>query len=175
MCHADPAAELPVCAVLLGAEFLLRSESGDRTVSAQDFFVDALTTATQEDELVKEVRIPAALPNAGYCFLEIARRHGDFALVSVACMVMSDAEGFFDETAVALGGVGPRPHRCRLGDLASKIALSKQSAAELASHIADRLDPSSDLQANAEYRRSIAGYLIERALMIGLSRAQGRI
>jgi len=174
MCHADPAAELPVCAILLGATFLLRSKSGDRMVSAQDFFVDALTTATREDEFVQEIRIPAALPKDGYCFLEIARRHGDFALVSVACLARADADGFFDETAVALGGVGPRANSFRFGDFSSRIGLTKQSAAEFASHIADQLDPESDMQATAEYRRSIASHLIEEALWTATRRVQTR-
>src|SRR2546427_5532678 len=80
LAHADPAAELPAVALALGAEFVVRSQSGERVIPAADWFEGYLTTSRQPDELLVEVRFPAAGPGTGISFQEVARRHGDFAV-----------------------------------------------------------------------------------------------
>lgn len=170
MCHADPAAELPVCAVLLGAEFILRSPKGSRTLKAQKFFIDVLSTAVEADELVEEVRIPTAHKGGGYAFIEVARRHGDFALVSAGAAVETEA-GRVKDARVALGGVGPRPQLFRFGDFAPGKPLDRAACAEFGNHVASCVEPGTDLHATADYRRAISATLVERALNTAFDRA----
>lgn len=171
MCHADPAAELPLCAVLLGAEFLLRSSKGSRVVKADDFFEDALTTATRSDEIVEAVRLPVAPPGSAYAFDELARRHGDFALVSVGAAVET-REGR-TEVRVALGGASSRPVSFSYDGNAADLA-DRAKIIEFGRHVATQIDPGTDLHATADYRRSIAATLIERTLLTALAQAGAR-
>ena len=87
--HADASAELPAVAVVTGADIVVRSTRGERVVPADDFFVSHFTTSMDDDELLTEVRMPSGPAGAGWAFHEIARRHGDFALVGVAAMVLA--------------------------------------------------------------------------------------
>src|SRR6516225_9466622 len=84
MAHADPAAELPAVARALDAEFVVRGPTGERVIPAAEWFEGYLTTARRPDELLTEVRFPAAGPGTGISFQEVARRHGDFAIVGLA-------------------------------------------------------------------------------------------
>jgi CO/xanthine dehydrogenase FAD-binding subunit len=168
MCHADPAAELPLCAVLLGAEFVLRSIKGSRVVKAGEFFKDALSTATRSDEIVESVRLPTAAPGAAYAFEELSRRHGDFALVSVGAAI--EPRDGQKEVRVALGGVSDRPVSFSYDGNANDLAREK-NVVEFGQHIAGRIKPNSDLHATAEFRRSVAATLIERTLQAALARS----
>jgi CO/xanthine dehydrogenase FAD-binding subunit len=157
LCHADPAAELPVCALLLQAQIVLASTTGKRTIAAEDFLVDALSTSIKDDELVEQVRIPAGRSDTGYAFLELARRHGDFALISVAALVSGTT------ARVAIGGLGAAPLAF---DLQSKDINGE------AQRIAQGLEPPSDLHATADYRRALAQTLIECALAKAAERSK---
>src|SRR5512142_1290176 len=84
LAHADPAAELPAVARALDAEFVVRGPSGERVIPAAEWFEGYLTTSRRPDELLTEVRFPAAKPGTGTSFTEVARRHGDFAMVGLA-------------------------------------------------------------------------------------------
>jgi CO/xanthine dehydrogenase FAD-binding subunit len=168
MCHADPAAELPVCAILLNAEFLVRSNEGRHVVGADDFFHDALSTTVRSDEMVEAVRLPATAPGAGYAFSEIARRHGDFALVSAAAEVK--VRNGQVQARVALGGVGPRPVAFGCDSFTQQqIAPSEFEA--FGRYVAEHIEPNSDLHATADYRRAVAATLVERTLLAAWQRA----
>ncbi|MFQ5751025.1 MAG: FAD binding domain-containing protein, partial [bacterium] len=93
LAHADPSAELPAVMVALEARFCLRSQTGDRWLPANDFFVDLFTTALEPDELLVEIEIPSISPRTHYAFREVARRKGDFALVGVAVVVKLHQQG----------------------------------------------------------------------------------
>ncbi|MGD9920791.1 MAG: xanthine dehydrogenase family protein subunit M [Pseudorhodoplanes sp.] len=163
--HADPAAEWPTVAMALGAELVLRSERGVRSVPAHDFFTSLLTTALMPDEILVEIRIPKIRKRARAAFLEVSRRHGDFALVSVAIQIGLSVSGEVDEVALALGGVDTIPIDasptaqmmvgCRFGEVRFH---------QVARAIAHGLSPSDDIHASAEYRRDVAEGLIVRAL-----------
>ena len=84
LAHADPAAELPAVARALDAEFVVRSRSGDRVIPAAEWFEGYLATSRRPDEILVEVRFPTAGPGTGVAFQEVARRHGDFAIVGLA-------------------------------------------------------------------------------------------
>lgn len=103
--HADPSAELPLCLVTLGGEIVLESKKGKRIVKATDFFQGILTTDKRADELVVEVRFPLKREGITYRFREIAMRHGDFAIVSLAAAIGAD------QVELGIGGVADRPQR----------------------------------------------------------------
>lgn len=118
---------------------------------ADAFFVDALTTALEPDELLTEIRLPSARTGVRVAFWEFARRHGDFAIAS-ACVQLSGRE-----LMAALGGIGTRPYVCR--DLSEAFSSGRQDPdriVEFVEHEVARLQPQSDLQASAEYRRHLA-------------------
>lgn len=170
MCHADPAAELPVCAVLLAAEFLVRSSKGVRTVKADDFFQDALSTALRGDEIVESVRFPAGLAGTGYAFDEIARRHGDFALVSVGAAIESRVG--YEHARVTIGGAGTRPVSFNYDDFAPGQKAEPSRFPAFGLHVAEKIEPYTDLHATADYRRAITAVLVERTLLSAWQRAE---
>lgn len=172
--HADPAAELPGVLVALDGTVQLTSQRGQRLVPAQDFFVDLLTTVAEPDELVTEVRFPFLPARTGTAWLEVARRHGDYALVGVGAVV-SLAEDFTTITEARLSfiGVAGRPVRARLAESALRgqpvVAETWRAAAAT---VRGEIDPAGDIHASAEYRRYVAGVLAERALALAAERAR---
>jgi 2-furoyl-CoA dehydrogenase FAD binding subunit len=103
--HADPSAELPLCLVALNGMVRLASKRGRRSVAARDFFTGLMSTDRREDELIEAVTFPDAQSGSGYAFREFGRRHGDFAIVSVAAVVTVDA------IEITVGGVDDVPAR----------------------------------------------------------------
>jgi CO/xanthine dehydrogenase FAD-binding subunit len=169
LCHADPAAELPVCATLLEAELVVASHRGERKVPAKQFFESALVTALKEDELVSEVRFPAQAAGSGFAFTEIARRHGDFAMVSAGAVVRRN--GSQVDSSIALGGVGATPLVFGIADFSLGQGDNAASYKRTADAVMETLEPADDLHATAAYRRSLAGVLIERVLAAASQRA----
>jgi carbon-monoxide dehydrogenase medium subunit len=165
LAHADPAAELPAVFVALDAELVARSATGERTIAAEHFGVGFMTTALAPDELLVEVRIPPAARTLGTAFVEIARRHGDFALVGVAAAIALDGEGVIIDARLVFTGVAGLPVRAREAE-ASLRGTSAGSAAFAAAAglVATELEPRTDDHATGEYRRRVAGVLARRAL-----------
>jgi aerobic carbon-monoxide dehydrogenase medium subunit len=172
LAHADPAAELPAVMVALEARFVLRSAAGERTLEAERFFTGLFATALEPGELVTAVDLPAAPARSGSAFEEVARRHGDYALVGVAAQVALDGGGRCAHARIALLSVGdgptlaPRAAATLAGQLPTPEAI--RAAADAAQ--AD-LDPPSDIHASAAYRRRLAGVLTRRALTRAFARA----
>jgi carbon-monoxide dehydrogenase medium subunit len=162
--HADPAAELPAVALALDAQLVARKKGAERTIDAADFFAGFLTTALEPDELLVEVRLPAMAEGHGVAFHEIARRHGDFALVGVGAAVALEG-GKVSDARLAFIGVGGTPVRARE---AERLLVGAEPSAELFAEAAERakaeLDPAGDSHASAEYRRRVAGVVAQRAL-----------
>jgi carbon-monoxide dehydrogenase medium subunit len=171
LAHADPSAELPAVLSVLDGRVALRSSRGTRTLTAAEFFLSYLTTALEPDELLVEVRLPAQ-GRMGSAFVEVARRHGDYALVGVAAVV-EVSDGRIARARLAFTGVGAGP--VRIGDLEQALTEKSPDDETLteAGRIATaRLDPESDIHASAEYRREVAGVLAERALRLAIGRAK---
>jgi CO/xanthine dehydrogenase FAD-binding subunit len=170
--HADPAAELPAVLAALDGSVRVAGAAGERTVAAEHFFLAYLTTALEPSELLVEVRLPAPPTGSGTAFLEISRRHGDFALVGVACLLALEPDGRHVAAArLAYTGVGGTPLRAHaaeaalIGEEAAPAAFAR--AGELAQVAAD---PDSDIHASADYRRHLVGVVTRR----GLARAHER-
>ena len=169
--HADPAAELPMMAVLLGAKLHIVSGRGRRIVEAGDFFRAALTVDLVEDELLTEIHLPKLPPRAGWGFEEVARRAGDFALAAVAATVTVSGVTM-KEARIALTGVGPTPVRARK---AEALLVGQKPEAKLMTRVIETvraaIEPETDLHASSAYRRRLAGALARRALAAALQRA----
>jgi len=157
---ADPAAELPACALALGATFVVAGRKGERRIAAEDFFRGLYATALKAGELLVAAEFP--LPKAGYAsaFGELARRHGDYAMVGVAAYG-SRKGGKFSDMRIAFFGVGDRPQRAS----AFEKALEGQSSVDgaLAKLDAD-LAPRADLYSSAATKRHLAKVLAGRVL-----------
>ncbi|MBS1886187.1 MAG: FAD binding domain-containing protein [Actinobacteria bacterium] len=175
--HADAAAELPSALLALDAEMVARGPQGERTIPAGDFFVTYFTSALEEDEVLTEVRVPPRSPaeRTGAKFLEIARRHGDFALVGVAVSLSLDAEDAIAGARVALCGVADVPLRARAAEaaLVGTRAGDVAAATEAGRLAAEGLEPPSDVHASARYRVDAATTLVRRALLAASPTAPG--
>ncbi len=175
LAHADPASELPAVALALDAQFTLACRSGQRVVPAEAFYTDLFETACGHEELLVDVRLPTAAAGSGFAFEELARRHGDYALVGVAVAVQRGADGTLIDARMAYLSVGPGPvlatraSASLLGTRGETEAL--RVAASLAAH-EDIVDPPSDIHATAAYRRHLIEVLTVRALTRACSRAQ---
>lgn len=178
LAHADPSAELPAVAVALQARLRLRKTGGERWVEAGDFFGGLFTTALEPDELLVEAAIPPLAPRTGWAFLEVARRHGDYAQVGIAALVTLSEDGRCREARLVYLSVGDAPvvareaARLLAGEEISSQAIA--AAAEKASR--DEMAPSGDVHATAEFRRHLARVLTGRALRLAAERARnGRL
>jgi carbon-monoxide dehydrogenase medium subunit len=169
--HADPAAEVPAVLAALGGEVTVRGPKGERTIPAADLFVTYLTTAIGATELLTEVRIPAMPRGAGWSWMEIARRHGDFALAGVGVVLALRGREISD-ARIGLTGVGPTPVRARAAE--ERLVGARPSDAlwqEAANAVRAAVEPDGDIHASADYRRHVSGVLTLRALREALGRA----
>jgi aerobic carbon-monoxide dehydrogenase medium subunit len=172
--HADPSAELPAVALALDARFRARSATGERTIVTADFFKGMLETALEPGELLVEIALPPLRPRTGTAFLEVARRHGDYALVGVAAVVTLDATGRCQAARIAFLSVGDGPV---LAVEAGKTLMGQKRSDELLRAAADAaakrdVDPPSDIHASAAYRRRLVEVLTRRALAQAFERAE---
>jgi CO/xanthine dehydrogenase FAD-binding subunit len=166
LAHADPAAELPGVAVTCDAEIVVAGPAGSRSVRAAEFFLGPLSTALAEDELIVELRLPRWPASRRWAFEEFSRRRGDFALAGVAVFYDLDAAGRAKNTRIGVIGACHRPHRVAAAEAALEGRTVDEAAIQSAARAAqDALDPPEDLHASAAYRRSLAGTLLERALL----------
>ena len=174
LAHADPAAEYPTVALVLDAELILQGPSGQRSISAEEFFVSYLTTALAPNEIVTAIRFSPTPPTSGWAFEEVARRHGDFALVGVAGVI--DAEGEQCRTArLAAAGVGPTPIRLRAAeDILVQEGVTEQSIQRAAAKAAELVEPDSDIHASVDFRRHLTEVLTRRAIQRALERGRER-
>jgi len=164
LAHADPSAELPAVLALLGGTLTLASRAGRRTVAAREFYLGPLETVLHPDELVLEAFFPRAPRGSGTAFVELARRHGDYAMCGVAALVRLDEAGSVQDARAAYISVAPVP---LVIDLTAPVAGQQASAADwrAAGDIArDQVEPDGDIHATAAYRRHLTGVLTARAL-----------
>lgn len=155
LCHADPAAELPMLSLLLNAEIEIQGQSGRRQVQAMYFFEFSLTTCLEEDEIVTAVRLPFLPEGAGWGFTEVARRHGDFALAGAAAIVAGS------DVRIAVMGVHETPLRIPGAERIIADGGPVEAAIEA---VRNAVEPNDDLQASAAYRRHLVGVLAGRVI-----------
>jgi carbon-monoxide dehydrogenase medium subunit len=161
LAHSDPAAELPLVMVTLGAVYEVSDGTETRSMRADEFHLGLLTTSLEPDELVVSARVPALGPGWGWGFQEFSRRECDFALASAAVLVRT-ASGVIVESRVAVGGVGDRPARLA----AVEVELSGATPEEVPGRVGvlRGLDPVDDGRADPAYRTHLARVLVLRAI-----------
>ena len=172
LAHGDPAAELPMMALLLDAELHIASVSGARAIAAREFFLDALTVDLAAGEIVTEIVLPKLPPRTGWGFAEVARRHGDFALAAAAATLSIAADSII-ESRIALTGVGRTALRVAA---AENLLVGQTLTADVSNQVVEAvraaIEPDTDLHASADYRRHLAGVLTSRALAAAWRRAR---
>src|SRR5262249_38159049 len=175
LAHADPAAELPMLAVLLDASLVISSPRGPRTAPARGFFTGPLTTDLAQDEIVTEVAFAALPAGTGWAFAEVARRAGDFALAAVGVLIAArDASAAV--VRIAMSRVADTPLRATAAEerLADK-AVDAAAIEEAAALVAAAARPNSDLHASADYRRFLLRALARQTIASAWGRAQGEL
>jgi aerobic carbon-monoxide dehydrogenase medium subunit len=174
LAHADPAAELPAVACALDAVFVVHGPSGERVIPAAEWFEGYLTTSRRPDELLVGVRFPAASRGTGTSFQEVARRHGDFAIVGLA-VSLTLSGGAISDARLAFAGVSDVP--VRAAD-AEGLLIGETPSTELfdeaARRAADAIDPPADLHGSSDYRKKLAAALVRRGLQAAADDAHER-
>lgn len=161
--HADPNGDFPTCLLALDAEFRVAGETGERTIAAHDFFQDTFTSALEPDEVLREIRVRAPEGVRG-TYVKFSRRSQDWAIVAVAAQALI-RDGRFQEVAIGLTGMGPRPLRATAVEQALKGKATDQDVIRAAAeHASDGTEPPEDLNGSPDYRRHLAQVLTRRAL-----------
>ena len=173
--HADPAGELTtVLAVLGGTVAIAHAGEEQRNETARDFFVAPLETTMRPGDLVTSVTFPRLPDRAGSAFVELARRHGDYALCGVAAIVQLDGDGAILRARTGYISVAPTPVVLDHTDAVAGMRPEDADWAAVGERSADAVDPESDLHATAEYRRQLARTLTVRALRAAVDHARTR-
>jgi carbon-monoxide dehydrogenase medium subunit len=154
---ADPAAELPACLLALGGEVVIANATGKRVVAADDFFKGLFETALAPGEVLTAIRLPMATADSRYGFAELARRHGDYAMVGLAAAARADGKTL-EDVRLAFFGVGATPIRARAAESAVERGADPLAA------LGRDLDPQGDIQASAAAKKHLAGVLLGRVI-----------
>ncbi len=141
--HADPSSELPLCLAALGGEVVLQSKKATRTLGPKDFQLGMLTTAKRGDEMITAVRFPMAKPGERFAFAEMARRHGDLAVVAIAAVASGG------QIHMGVGGVADKPTVARWD------GLGNDGLDDALNQLAWDLDAQDDIHGTARYRREV--------------------
>jgi carbon-monoxide dehydrogenase medium subunit len=156
LAHADPASEMPAIVVALAARLRAQSKNGERWIDAAKFFSGALVTTLAADEMLVEVELPVAKPRSGACFMEVARRRGDFALIGVACTVRIDDDGRCAEARIGLCNAGETPilaedsGQSLIGQPIDAAAIDQAGAL-----VQRAIDPGGSIHASKEFQRHL--------------------
>jgi carbon-monoxide dehydrogenase medium subunit len=153
--YADPAAELPACLLALGGEVIARGPGGERSIAADDFFKGLFETALAPGEMVTAIRVPAAAESSRFGFAELARRHGDYALVGLAASAEANGRGMRN-VRLAFFGVANTAVRARAAEAALAEGDVDSAVAAL------DLQPADDIHASGGVRKHLAGVLLRR-------------
>lgn len=172
LAHADPSAELPAVMLALGARFHLRRSGSERWVDAADFFTGLFVTALETGELLTAIEIPARPARSGYAFMEVARRHGDYALAGVAVELSLDAAGMVAAARIGLLSVADRPVLARAVDALIGQYPTQDAVHAVSEAVRAEVDPPADIHADSRYRQQLAAVLTRRALTLAVERAR---
>jgi carbon-monoxide dehydrogenase medium subunit len=166
LAHADPAGDLPAVALAMDAEFVIAGLNGRRTVPAAEFFVDYLTTALEDGELLVEIRVPKLPGTWGVHYEKFNRVAQAWSIVAVAALVRRE-ENVIAEARIGLTNMGPTPLRASAAEAALVgVPATREAVAAAAERAAEGTSPSSDLNAQADYRQHLATVLTRRAVSV---------
>jgi aerobic carbon-monoxide dehydrogenase medium subunit len=169
--HGDPGNDHPALMLALGASFVLKGPSGERTVPADGFFVGTYETGLKAGEIMTAIRIPIPAAGTGYCYSKLKRKTGDFATAAAAVTLRMKGETV-QEVAIALTNVGATPLKAKAAEASLKgKALNDASIAEAARLAMSICDPVVDQRGDAAYKTAMAGEMTQRSLRTARSRA----
>ena len=171
LCQLDPSAELPTVAMAMDATISVHGRQGKRELAMADFPLTFMTPAIEPDEIVTGVQLPLWPKGHGHAFIEFARRHGDFAVVGAAALLVVDAMGRISRASVTLCGVGAWPVRLADAEEGLLGSAAVPDALRAAAAHAGAIDAMEDVHASKSYRQHLAQTLAERALVTALDRA----
>jgi len=165
LAHSDPAGDWPAAAIALHAELVLVGPNGERTVNADDFFVDMLTTDLQPGEILREIRIKKPSGKFGQAYQKVPHPASGFAVVGVAVNLSFKADGSCETASIGVTGVGVKAYRATASESALVNSnLDDAAIGNAASHVCDGIDPNADLYASGEYRVHLAQVHTRRAI-----------
>jgi 2-furoyl-CoA dehydrogenase FAD binding subunit len=168
--HGDPSAEIPLCLVVCRGTVVLKSRRRERRVAAQDFFLGALATQREPDEILTALEWPRTSPDAGCAFTEIAQRHGDFAIAAAACWLRLGRDDRVEDLSLGVGGVESRPVAIHVRNFLGRSA--DEIASELSEHAATGVTPMEDHSASADYRLALTKVLVAQAFAAAVADAR---
>ncbi len=172
--HADPSSELPTVICCLEGEMKVVGPSGERTLEPEEFFLTYLTTSLEASEMLVEIRIPTLPNNTGWSFVELSRRCGDFAIVSVATLLFIGEGGICNEARIALGGVAGTPIRAtEAEELLAGQKITDALIEEVGQEAAEATETESDYHASDEYRKEMAKVFVRKGLREAWKRVKG--
>ena len=162
--HGDPANDHPALSLALDATFVLQGPNGKRSVKADDFYLGTYMTALAEDEILTEIRVPAFAPKTGYAYTKLKRKTGDWATAGAAVVMRMDG-GAVSQVRIGLTNVAPSALRATAAEDAMKgKPLSDATIAAAAQAAMAACDPAEDLRGSVDYKRAMAGQMLQRAI-----------
>ena len=170
--HSDPAGDLPAVALALGAQLTTSSSGARRTISADDFFVDLLTTALEPNEILSEIVIPALPAGTGTAYAKFANKASHYAVVGVAAVVTVGSDGTCQSARIGITGAGPKATRAT-GTESALVGsnLDDSAVRAAASHAGDGIDFNEDVHASGEYRAHLISVYATRAIRAAVENA----
>jgi carbon-monoxide dehydrogenase medium subunit len=168
--HGDPGNDHPAVMLALGAQFVLVGPGGERVVPASDFFLGTYATAIEPDEVMTQIRIPKPAAGSGSCYAKLKRKTGDYATAAAAVVLRMEA-GLCAAVSVALTNVAPTAILVATGLVGHP--LDDAAIAEAGRLATEACDPAADLRGDEEYKRAMAGQMVQRALRTALTRCTG--
>ena len=171
--HSDPAGDWPAAMIALNAEIVATSRNGARTINADDFFVDMLTTALEPGEILSEIRVNKTNGKTGQAYAKLHHPASGFAIVGVAANLTAGGDGTCHRASIGITGVSSKAYRATAVEAAlTGAGADDQTVAKAAAHAVDGVDINGDLFASADYRRHLAEVYTRRAITAALERAR---
>jgi carbon-monoxide dehydrogenase medium subunit len=171
--HSDPAGDWPAAMIALNAELVAASKNGERTIKADDFFIDLMTTALEPGEILREIRINKSNGRAGQAYTKMHHPASGFAVVGVAANLTLNGDGTCQKASIGVTGVSSKAYRASAVESALVGGkLDDQRTANAAAHAADDVDVNGDLFASADFRRHLAEVYTKRAIAAAADRAK---
>lgn len=171
--HADPAGDFPAAIIALDAEMIVVGANGERTIKAEDFFVDMLTTSLETGEILREIRVNLPEGSFGQSYMKVHQPASGFAIVGVAVSLTRNDDGSCASASVGITGVASIAYRAKeVENALIGTSLDEQAIASASQHATDGVDANSDLFASEDYRRHLAQVYTQRAILTATERAK---
>jgi aerobic carbon-monoxide dehydrogenase medium subunit len=170
--HSDPAGDWPAAMFALNAEMIIASKSGDRSVKADDFFVDLMTTAVEAGEILREIRVNKSTGRTGQSYVKMHHPASGFAVVGVAANLSLTGDGNCQQASIGITGVAAKAYRpAGVENALNGATLNDETIASAAAHASEAIEANGDLFASADYRKHLAQVYTRRAITEALKSA----